>query len=79
MFVYVRMYVCVLVYDFRADINSENKNTRWTPLHCATFQGHGPVVMKLMKYSPDLQKKDMRGRYGLLSLTYLDESVYYVV
>lgn len=48
---------------FRADINACNRGTNWTALHCATFQGHGKVVMLLMNHNPDLLIRDNLGRY----------------
>jgi len=49
---------------FRADVNAANSGTHWTPLHCAAFQGHGPVIMKLVNFGePDFTLKDHRGRY----------------
>ncbi|CAH1250098.1 CDKN2A [Branchiostoma lanceolatum] len=45
-----------------AEINACNSGTMWTALHCAAFQGHGKVIMKLMQHSPDLQMKDAKGR-----------------
>ena len=46
----------------RADINACNRGTNWTALHCATFQGHGKVVMTLMNHNPDLTVRDNLGR-----------------
>ncbi|XP_032229259.1 ankyrin repeat and SOCS box protein 3 [Nematostella vectensis] len=45
-----------------ADVNGCNKGTKWTALHCASFQGHGKVVMVIMEYSPDLHLQDSLGR-----------------
>lgn len=44
------------------DVNSVNHGTKWTPLHCAAFQGHGPVIMRLFQHQPDITMADMRGR-----------------
>ncbi|KAL5010411.1 hypothetical protein ScPMuIL_012716 [Solemya velum] len=46
-----------------ADVNAANSGSMWTPLHCAAFQDHGKVVMKLFEGSrPDLTCKDKKGR-----------------
>lgn len=50
-------------FFFRADINACNKGTHWTALHCAAFQGHGKVIMKLMEHNPSVELKDNQGRY----------------
>lgn len=50
-------------FSFRADINACNKGTQWTALHCAAFQGHGKVIMKLMEHNPSVELKDNQGRY----------------
>ncbi|XP_064614233.1 putative ankyrin repeat protein RF_1099 [Liolophura sinensis] len=42
--------------------NHQNKRTLWTPLHAATFQEHGPVVMVLLEHGADPQVKDFEGR-----------------
>ena len=49
-------------YVYSADLNATNKGTGWTPVHCAAFQGHGPVLLKLLNEAPDLSIKDNRGR-----------------
>ncbi|KAI0226529.1 hypothetical protein LSAT2_022948 [Lamellibrachia satsuma] len=54
--------IAQLLLQHGAEINKANKGTMWTPLHCASFQRQGPVIHKLMAFSPDLQLKDMRGR-----------------
>ena len=33
-------------FCFILDINFQNVNTKWTPLHAATFQEHGKVSFK---------------------------------
>jgi len=46
-----------------ADVNVRNNGTKWTPLHCAAFQGHGKVLMQLiMFHNPDLYAEDTSGR-----------------
>ncbi|XP_022107355.1 ankyrin repeat domain-containing protein 49-like [Acanthaster planci] len=45
-----------------ANVNQSNSGTLWTACHCAAFQGHGKVLMKLMESKPDLTLKDNRGR-----------------
>lgn len=52
----------ILLNTFRADINACNRGTNWTALHCATFQGHGKVVMSLLNHNPDLSIRDNLGR-----------------
>ncbi|PIK62286.1 hypothetical protein BSL78_00809 [Apostichopus japonicus] len=50
------------VSEIVADINLTNSGTGWTACHCAAFQAHGKVLMKLMKYKPNLTIKDSQGR-----------------
>ncbi|XP_071476745.1 cyclin-dependent kinase inhibitor 2A-like [Diadema antillarum] len=45
-----------------ADVNLSNGGTLWTPCHCAAFQGHGKVLMKLLEAKPNLTLKDNKGR-----------------
>lgn len=56
----------IFIFNFiiicRANINSTNNGTLWTPLHCAAFQGHGRVIMTLMEHQPDIHKVDSEGR-----------------
>ncbi|XP_048756007.2 ankyrin repeat domain-containing protein 54-like isoform X2 [Ostrea edulis] len=44
------------------DANFQNKGTLWTPLHAATFQEHGPVVMVLLENGASPEKPDSEGR-----------------
>ena len=53
---------CFVLFLFSADINVQNTGTKWTPLHCAAFQGHGPVIMILMAQQPNLTLKDAKAR-----------------
>lgn len=55
-----------------ADINACNCGTNWTALHCATFQGHGKVVMTLMDHNPDLTIRDNFGRTAVDFASALD-------
>ena len=48
----------------RAAINAVNSGTKWTALHCAAFQGHGPVILRLMMNSPDVTLLDDKSRYS---------------
>nr|XP_006817994.1 PREDICTED: protein phosphatase 1 regulatory subunit 16A-like [Saccoglossus kowalevskii] len=45
-----------------ASVNCCNSGTGWTALHCAAFQGHGKVIMKIMDHNPDLTLRDDKGR-----------------
>jgi len=45
-----------------ANVNVANYGSKWTPMHCAAFQGHGKVIMYLMEHSPDLSLQDSQGR-----------------
>ncbi|CAH1800241.1 unnamed protein product, partial [Owenia fusiformis] len=45
-----------------ADVNATNGGTLWTPLHCAAFQGHGKVIMRLMEKQPNLTLRDNNER-----------------
>ncbi|ELU00939.1 hypothetical protein CAPTEDRAFT_226430 [Capitella teleta] len=45
-----------------ANINTTNTGTKWTALHCAAFQGNGPVIMRLMMHNPDLTPRDNKSR-----------------
>ncbi|KAJ8313636.1 hypothetical protein KUTeg_008197 [Tegillarca granosa] len=42
--------------------NCQNKGTLWTPLHAATFQEHGPVVMLLLENGAQPELPDSEGR-----------------
>ncbi|XP_067675697.1 uncharacterized protein [Haliotis asinina] len=55
-----------------ADINILNRGTQWTPLHCASFQGHGKVILKLMPHEPDLYTADNQGRTAIDFASALD-------
>lgn len=44
-----------------ADVNATNHGTKWTPLHCAVFQGQGKAVMLLMERDPNLMQADIQG------------------
>ncbi|XP_041351655.1 serine/threonine-protein kinase TNNI3K-like [Gigantopelta aegis] len=54
--------VVQILLENGANFNSQNKNTLWTPLHCAAFQGHGKVILKLTKFNPDFYAQDSKGR-----------------
>lgn len=45
-----------------ADIDLCNRGTEWSPLHCATLQGHLGVVACLLRYCPVLTQPDSSGR-----------------
>jgi len=45
-----------------ADVNAINKGTNWTALHCAAFQGHGPVVLSLLRARSNPKAVDNQGR-----------------
>ncbi|XP_052246994.1 ankyrin repeat and SOCS box protein 11-like isoform X2 [Dreissena polymorpha] len=44
------------------DPNRANNITKWTPLHAATFQEHGPIVMMLLEYGARPDSPDYEGR-----------------
>ncbi|XP_021369769.1 ankyrin repeat domain-containing protein 54-like isoform X1 [Mizuhopecten yessoensis] len=44
------------------DPNSQNKGTLWTPLHAASFQEHGPIVMVLLESGAQPELPDSEGR-----------------
>lgn len=46
----------------RIDVNRKNKGTLWTPLHAATFQEYGPIVMMLLDYGAKPDSPDSEGR-----------------
>ncbi|XP_071957370.1 rabankyrin-5-like [Antedon mediterranea] len=48
--------------DSGAEINYQNKGTLWTPLHAATFQEHGKVVMLLLEQGAQPGYADAEGR-----------------
>ncbi|XP_067649913.1 receptor-interacting serine/threonine-protein kinase 4-like [Haliotis asinina] len=48
--------------DKGIDANYQNKDTLWTPLHAATFQEHGPVVMLLLENNSQPELPDAEGR-----------------
>ncbi|XP_074659694.1 protein phosphatase 1 regulatory subunit 27-like [Tubulanus polymorphus] len=45
-----------------ADVNKQNNGSGWTPLHAATFQECGPVVMLLIQNGADPEIPDELGR-----------------
>ncbi|XP_033113850.1 ankyrin repeat domain-containing protein 50-like isoform X2 [Anneissia japonica] len=55
-----------------ANVNQCNGGTRWTACHCAAFQDHGRVIMKLMPFQPDLTLKDSKGRTAVDFASALD-------
>lgn len=61
-----------LLLDRGADIDACNRGTNWTALHCATFQGHGKVVMLLMNNNPDMTIRDNLGRSAIDFASALD-------
>ncbi|XP_069111124.1 osteoclast-stimulating factor 1-like isoform X1 [Argopecten irradians] len=44
------------------DPNSQNKGSLWTPLHAASFQEHGPIVMVLLDNGAQPELPDSEGR-----------------
>ncbi|XP_076461551.1 uncharacterized protein LOC143294036 isoform X2 [Babylonia areolata] len=42
--------------------NKQNRGSLWTPLHAATFQEHGPVVMMLLDNDAQPELPDSEGR-----------------
>jgi len=48
--------------DKGADVNAQNKVTLWTPLHAATFQEHGKIVMLLLERNAQPELPDSEGR-----------------
>lgn len=54
------------MFHCSVNVNATNRGTGWTACHCASFQGHGKVLMYLMQYQPDLNIEDSMGRWGLL-------------
>lgn len=64
--------IAEFLLEIGANINLCNKGTQWTPLHCAAFQGHGKVIMKLMDHNPDLTLKDNQGRTSVDFASALD-------
>jgi len=44
------------------NVNAPNRGTLWTPLHAATFQEHGPIIMLLLSRGADPNQKDSDGR-----------------
>ncbi|XP_028394859.1 ankyrin and IPT/TIG repeat-containing protein C26H5.05-like isoform X2 [Dendronephthya gigantea] len=45
-----------------ANVNIQNPGSMWTPLHAATFQEHGKIVMYLLENGADPNVKDSEGR-----------------
>ncbi|XP_022096789.1 ankyrin-1-like [Acanthaster planci] len=45
-----------------ADVNYQNKDTLWTPLHAAAFQEHGKIIMILLENDakPEIPDKEER-------------------
>ncbi|CAI8023151.1 Ankyrin repeat domain-containing protein 50, partial [Geodia barretti] len=48
--------------DRGVNVNHANPGTLWTPLHAATFQEHGKVVMVLLERGANPDQKDSKGR-----------------
>lgn len=48
--------------DKGADVNAQNKETLWTPLHAAAFQEHGKIVMLLLERNGQPELPDCEGR-----------------
>ncbi|KAK3082997.1 hypothetical protein FSP39_011184 [Pinctada imbricata] len=67
---YADIVSCLI--ENRADVNACNKGTLWTALHCAAFQGHGKVIMKLMEANPNITLKDNQGRTAVDFASALD-------
>ncbi|KAH9520107.1 Ankyrin repeat and SOCS box protein 11 [Bulinus truncatus] len=44
------------------DPNFQNEETLWTPLHAATFQEHGPIIMMLLEYGAQPELPDAQDR-----------------
>lgn len=51
-----------LLIRFGADVNVQNRGTRWTPLHAAAFQEHGKIIMALLEAGSDINRPDKEGR-----------------
>ncbi|XP_063405232.1 serine/threonine-protein phosphatase 6 regulatory ankyrin repeat subunit B-like isoform X1 [Mytilus trossulus] len=64
--------IAEFLLEVGANINLCNKGTQWTPLHCAAFQGHGKVIMKLMDHNPEMTLKDSQGRTAIDFASALD-------
>jgi hypothetical protein len=47
--------------NLNVDLNAQNKTTLWTPLHAASFQEHGPVVMLLLEKGASPAAEDSDG------------------
>ncbi|XP_038044361.1 26S proteasome non-ATPase regulatory subunit 10-like [Patiria miniata] len=45
-----------------ADVNYQNKDTLWTPLHAAAFQEHGKIIMILLENGAKPEIPDKEGR-----------------
>lgn len=54
--------VKVLVEAGNVDVNRGNGTSGWTPLHAATFQEHGKVVMYLLENQANPNAQDVKGR-----------------
>ncbi|EDO44153.1 predicted protein [Nematostella vectensis] len=48
--------------DGGADVNAQNKNSGWTPLHAASFQEHGKIIMLLLEKGANPEVSDAEGR-----------------
>merc|ERR1712226_1558230 len=48
--------------NIEINVNKQNKGTLWTPLHAATFQEHGPIVMYLLENDAQPELEDSEGR-----------------
>eukprot|EP00112_Aurelia_sp_Birch-Aquarium-sp1_P004963 Seg1562.1 transcript_id=Seg1562.1/GoldUCD/mRNA.D3Y31 product="Ankyrin repeat domain-containing protein 50" protein_id=Seg1562.1/GoldUCD/D3Y31 len=61
-----------LLLEKGADVNGRNSSTRWTACHCAAFQGHGKVIMRLLEFKPKLDLKDELDRTAVDFASALD-------
>ncbi|KAI8793272.1 Ankyrin repeat and SOCS box protein 11 [Biomphalaria glabrata] len=48
--------------DAGTDPSFQNDQTLWTPLHAATFQEHGPIIMLLLDYGAQPELPDAENR-----------------
>jgi len=54
-----------ILLKYGVNVDGQNMSNKWTASHCAAFQGHGKVLMKLLDCGPDLSMLDSKGRTAI--------------
>jgi len=54
-----------ILVKYGVAVDGQNRGNKWTAAHCAAFQGHGKVLMKLLECGPDMSLLDSKGRSAI--------------